>query len=69
MTRAKAYPTQAKEQWGNASRAKVAQMRPGGRFGPIKYVAYRADEYRCEVFATWAEAMAYALGNDTKEAA
>ena len=67
MTRAKANPIRPEEEWGHVSRAKVFQLRPEGWTGPIKYIAYRAEKYRCEAFLTWAEAMDYALGNDTKE--
>ena len=66
MTRAKAHPTRPEEQFGHVSRAKVTKTNLDW---PRRWLAYRAGNKRGRfgLFKTHAEAMAYALGNDTKE--
>ena len=64
MTRAKANPIRPEEEWGHLSRAKVVKLSSNW---PRRWMAYRARTTKFGLFKTHAEAMAYALGNDTKE--
>ena len=62
MTRAKAHSTRPEEHFGHISRAMVRHHARG-------WCGHRKGhgDFPCAPFPTWAEAMAYALGNDTKE--
>ena len=65
MTRAKADPEDEDEEFGHRSRAYVRKLRYRSEQG--SWQGIRAWQMNGPICHTWAEAMAYALGNDTKE--
>ena len=65
MTRAKAHPTRMEDWFGDDSRALVRRL--GYQHEKGRWQGIPAGKDFGRIFPTWREAMAYALGNDTKE--